>query len=87
MREVNRSGRQTYRLILRDDGLGVERTIEFEAAGAEAAFYVAQRECRGREAELMEGGRSLGRLQCLKQGGFWRLSPPTAQSGQGPSQG
>ncbi len=87
MREVNRSGRQTYRLILHDDGLGVERTIEFEAAGAEAAFYVAQRECRGREAELMEGGRSLGRPQCLRQGGFWRLSPPAGRPGQRPGQG
>jgi hypothetical protein len=83
MREENRTGHHTYQLILRDDGSGVGRTIEFEAAGAEAALYVAQRHCRGREAELIEGGRSLGSVQCLQQGGFWRLSPPKARPAQG----
>jgi hypothetical protein len=79
MRELARPGNQTYQLILHDDGRGVGRTIEFEASGAEVALYVAQRQCRGREAELMEGGRSLGRLKCADKGGFWVISPPVTE--------
>lgn len=78
MRELNRNWNQTYQLILRDDGHGVGRTIEFEASGAEAALYVAQAQCRGREAELMQDGRSLGRLKCTADGGYWVISPPVA---------
>lgn len=74
MREPKRNWNQTYQLILHDDERGVGRTIEFEASGAEAALYVAQQQCRGREAELMQDGRSLGRLKCDK-GGYWVISP------------
>jgi hypothetical protein len=77
MREPNRNWNQTYQLILHDDGRGAGRTIEFEASGAEAVLYVAQQHCRGREAELIQGGRSLGRLKCDK-GGYWVISPPVA---------
>ena len=76
MRAAPRNWNHTYQLILDDDGLGAGRTIEFEASGAEAALYVAQRQCHGREAELYENGRSLGRLRCAEAGGFWVLSPP-----------
>ena len=79
MRELARPGNQTYQLILHDDGRGVGHTIEFEASGAEVALYVAQRQCRGREAELVEGGRSLGRLKCADKGGFWVISPPATK--------
>ena len=72
----NRNWNHTYRLIMADDGRGAARTIEFEAAGPEAALYMAQQQCQGREAELVEDGRSLGRVQCVAQGGYWRLSPP-----------
>ena len=68
----------TYQLILSEDGEGLARTIEFEAAGPEAALYMAQQQCRGREAEVIEDGRSLGRVQCVPRGGYWRLSPPPA---------
>jgi hypothetical protein len=79
MRDFLRPEIQTYQLILRDDARGAGRTIEFEASGAEAALYVAQRQCRGREAELMAGGRSLGRLKCADKGGFWVISPPATE--------
>ena len=82
MREPKRNWNQTYQLILRDDGRGVGRTIEFEASGAEAALYVAQQHCRGREAELLQEGRSLGRLKCDK-GGYWVISPPASVSAHG----
>lgn len=65
-----------YRLVLSDDGEGAARTIEFEAASPDQAFFLAERQGRGRQAELLEDGRSLGRLQCMAGGGFWILSPP-----------
>ena len=77
MRDLNRHWTQTYQLILHDDERGAGRTIEFEASGAESALYVAQQQCRGREAELMLDGRSLGRLKC-DEGGYWVISPPVA---------
>ena len=72
----NRNWNHTYQLILDNDGEGLPRTIEFEAAGPEVALYMAQQQCRGREVEVLEDGRSLGRVQCVRQGGYWRLSPP-----------
>jgi hypothetical protein len=77
MRRLNRNWNQSYQLILHDDDRGAGRTIEFEASGAEAALYMAQQHCRGREAELVQDGRSLGRLKCDK-GGYWVISPPAA---------
>ena len=78
-RVLNRNWNHTYQLILNDDGDGMARTIEFEAAGREAALYIAQQQCRGREAEVIEDGRSLGRVQCVPRGGYWRLSPAPAE--------
>lgn len=73
--------RHTYKLVLADDGKGCARTIEFEAAGADCAFILAQRDCLGREGELFEDGRPLGRLQLHGNGGYWTISPPTAGAG------
>jgi len=67
---------QTYQLVLAEDGQGEAQTIEFEASAADAALYVAQRQCKGRAAELFENKRSLGRLQCSGNGGYWILSGP-----------
>ena len=77
MRDPSRHWNRTYQLILHDDERGAGQTIEFEAAGPEAALYVAQRQCRGREAELMRDGRSLGRLKCDRNG-YWVISPASA---------
>ncbi|HLV07074.1 MAG TPA: hypothetical protein VKY80_05315 [Croceibacterium sp.] len=76
MRSPRNHLQHTYRLVLAEDGRGVARAIEFEASGAESALHHAQQQCRGREAELFEGDRSLGRLRCVPHGGFWVLSPP-----------
>ena len=65
---------QTYHLVMDPDGQGEARTIEFEASGADAALYVAERQCRGRTVELFENQRSLGRLKCKQPGGYWILS-------------
>jgi hypothetical protein len=80
MRKPIKSFTQTYQLVLAADEEGEARTIEFEATSPDAALYVAQRQCRGREAELFENDRSLGRLQCAKPGGFWILSPAAANT-------
>ena len=76
-----RSWKHTYQLVLDEDGGGTARTIEFEAAGPEVALYMAQQQCRGRPAELIEDGRSLGQVQCVPQGGYWLLSPPRPDAG------
>ena len=63
-----------YQLVMSDDGQGPARTIELEAAGPEAALYLAERQCKGRELELLQDDRSLGRLRCVADGGYWILS-------------
>lgn len=42
----------TYRLKYGDDGIGVAKEVEFEANDSAQALYFAQREARGRKAEL-----------------------------------
>ena len=63
----------TYRLLVFPDPGDDPRTIEFDADSAEAALHRAQRLCSGREVELFEDGRSLGRVKC-EDGGYWSLS-------------
>jgi len=74
------SPNHTYRLILSDDQVGSAKTMEFEALSVESALHQAQRLCLGREAELFEDGRSLGRVRCAKRGGYWMLSESPAVS-------
>lgn len=80
MRELSRRLGHTYQLVLADDDRGCEQRIEFEASGPDAALFLADRQCRGREAELFEDGQSLGRLQNCRNGGFWILSPASHKS-------
>ena len=93
MHDSRRRGLHTYRLVLGDDGEGAAQIIEFEAAGAEAALMAAQRMCAGREAEVLQDGRSLGRVQNQAVGGFWilngapRADDDGARSGGAPSGG
>jgi len=75
MQTPSRAFSQTYQLVMGEDGVGHAETIEFRATTADAALFIAERQCRGRQAELFENERSLGRLQCSKQGGYWILSP------------
>lgn len=67
------SPNNSYRLVLADDGSGA-RTMEFEARSAEAALQRARPHCPGRVAELFEDGRSLGRVRCADNGGYWMLA-------------
>ena len=76
------SPNRTYRLVLSDDDIGSAKTMEFDAPSAEAALHQAQRLCHGREVELFEDGRSLGRVRCAEPGGYWMLSSsPMARAG------
>lgn len=76
MHRPNQKWGHTYQLVLTEDGRGCEQTIEFEASGADAALYIAERHCDGRKAELFEDGRSLGCLQGPDKNGLWIVSPP-----------
>ena len=73
------SFQHAYRLVLADDGRRPALTIRVEASCAESA----RRQCQGREAELFEGERSLGRIICMQQGGYWLLSPSGCVKGPG----
>jgi hypothetical protein len=81
MRDSRRPDEHTYRLILQDDGRGVARIIEFEAHGPKAALNLAAGQCPGRGAELLEDGRSLGRLRNDRRGGFWVIAGAGNESG------
>lgn len=75
---------RTYRLILSDDGRGAARIIEFEGHSVECALYLAQQQCAGREAELFEDDRSLGKVRCHGAGGFWMLSSNVTRPEESP---
>jgi hypothetical protein len=76
MNRSSLSATRQYQLVL-DDRQGAARRIEFDAPGPESALFRAEKECRGREAELFEDGRSLGRIKCASSGGYWVLTPAT----------
>lgn len=68
-------GDHAYRLVLKADARGAERVVEFAARGPEAAMLLAQRQFAGREVEVFQDGRSLGRLRNQPDGGFWTIIP------------
>lgn len=69
------SATRRYQLVLLKDGRESGHRIEFGAPGPDSALFRAEQECRGREAELFEDGRSLGRIKCASSGGYWVLTP------------
>lgn len=75
MNESSLSGTRHYQLVLEEEAQGTARRIEFEALGPDSALFRAEKECRGRAAELFEDGRSLGRIKCAAKGGYWVLTP------------
>lgn len=68
----SRYGR-TYRVVLSDDRRGEGRIIEYDAHGAESVLMIVDRHCKGRLAEVIEDGRSLGRVRNHRNGGFWTV--------------
>ena len=49
------SGMETYRLLFSEDGIGVERKVEFEAPDAAKALIIAHEQAHNRSAELWKG--------------------------------
>lgn len=76
----NRSGDHRYRLVVRAGGEDTDKVIDFSARGPESALYLAQRHCAGREADLYQEGRALGRVRHDLNGGFWVITPPVPAS-------
>jgi hypothetical protein len=66
--------KHTYRLVLRDDGRGCAREVEFEEISADAAVHLAQQVCKEREMEIFENDRLLGRLKRAPKGRLWVVS-------------
>jgi hypothetical protein len=75
MNKSSLSGTRHYQLVLDEEAEGTTRSIDFDALGPDTALFRAEKECRGREAELFEDGRSLGRIKCAATGGYWVLTP------------
>lgn len=64
----------TYRIKLADDGIGVERTIEFEGEDTAAALNVLSTIDGGRRAELFEDGNFVCTLkQDQRFKGLWKV--------------
>ena len=67
---------QSYRLKLADDGIGIEKFIEFDGLDASSALSVLGNEMAGRRAELWTGERLVCTLeQDSEGGGFWCVNP------------
>ncbi len=67
---------QSYRLKLADDGIGIEKFIEFDGVDASSALSVLGNEMSGRRAELWTGERLVCTLeQDGEGGGFWCINP------------
>ncbi|HJS12320.1 hypothetical protein [Sphingopyxis sp.] len=67
----------TYALRYEDDGIGIEKRVEFEADTPAQALLIAQGEAEGRWAELSADGRPiclLGR-ENLGAGNYWIIRP------------
>lgn len=67
---------QSYRLKLTDDGIGIEKFIDFDGIDASSALSVLRNEMDGRRAELWSGEHLVCTLERDRQGGgFWRINP------------
>jgi hypothetical protein len=75
MNKSSLNGTRHYQLVLNEEAEGTTRSIDFDAFGPDTALFRAEKECRGRDAELFEDGRSLGRIKAAAKGGFWVLTP------------
>ena len=72
--------RTSYSLQFDDDGVGLPKRIEFEAASAGIALEIEERECDGRWALLVCDGQALCRVG--HNGGTWTIlaCPPLPQA-------
>ncbi|GGD73212.1 hypothetical protein [Croceicoccus mobilis] len=67
---------QSFRLKLTDDGIGLEKFIDFDGRDAGAALEVLDNEAAGRRAELWSGEQFVCALtRDSDGGGFWQVNP------------
>ncbi|HET6526875.1 hypothetical protein [Sphingopyxis sp.] len=66
----------TYTLRYQDDGLGVEKRVEFDADSPARALGIAQGEAEGRWAELCIDGKPVCRIGRAGTGAgdYWVIS-------------
>lgn len=66
----------TYRLKYREDGFGVTKEVEFDAAHSAEALRVARGEARGRTGELWHDGQLLCSLRHAPgENDWWVINP------------
>ena len=67
----------TYMLRYEDDGLGVEKRVEFKADTPAQALLIAQAEAEGRWAELSADGKPICRIgrENVGTGNYWVIRP------------
>lgn len=64
-----------YSLLLTDDGIGLEKRIDFLGVDASSALSVLSNEVEGRRAELWQEDHFICTLQRDGSGrGFWRIN-------------
>jgi hypothetical protein len=71
----------SYSLHFDEDGAGLPKRIEFEAASASVALEIAERECDGRWALLICDGRPVCRVG--HNAGTWTIAPCSSFSRSG----
>jgi hypothetical protein len=64
----------SYSLLVEDDGTGTGQTFELEGSDPSVAMQFAQRQLPERQIEVLEDGRSLGKMKCTREG-FWIVRP------------
>lgn len=65
--------RSCYSLRFEEDGIGLPKRVEFEAASASLALEIAEQECHGRSALLVCEGKAI--CQVSHHAGAWRITP------------
>ena len=65
--------RSCYSLRFEEDGIGLPKRVEFEAASASVALEIAEHECNGRSALLVCEGKAVCRIG--HHAGAWQITP------------
>ncbi len=65
--------RSCYSLRFEEDGVGLPKRVEFDAASASIALEIAEQECNGRSAILLCEGKVI--CQIGLHAGAWQSTP------------
>ena len=65
-----------YSLIIRTDGAGPDKRIEFSGEDPGRALHIAQRQASDRSAELWKDGEKLCTIRPIGEGpDYWMIGP------------